>query len=104
MSNAFGKPPVLLLISPGAYAPKFERSMERSGTLELMQSGDFRYGTELDLLGRRQRVEVKHRGGFPDFWSFETRPSEVGSVESEGSGFPKRGAVAQSKLRGGNSS
>lgn len=78
--------------------------MERSGTLELMQSGDFRYGTELDLLGRRQRVEVKHRGGFPDFWSFETRPSEVGSVESEGSGFPKRGAVAQSKLRGGNSS
>ena len=70
----------------GPYSPKFEKWINRGGTVELMPEGHFRYSADIELLGQPQRVSVEYPDGYPDFRPFMTHPSGVRSVEIDVSG------------------
>ena len=70
----------------GPHAPKFEKWINRGGTVELMPEGHFRYSADIDLLGQTQRVSVEYPHGYPDFRPFMTHPSGIRSVEIDVSG------------------
>lgn len=70
----------------GPYSPKFEKWINRGGTVELMPEGHFRYSADIDILGQPQRVSVEYPDGYPDFRPFMTHPSGVRSVEIDVSG------------------
>ena len=73
----------------GPHAPKFEKWINRGGTVELMPEGHFRYSADIDLLGQPQRISVEYPDGYPDFRPFMTHPSGVRAVEIDVSGDPK---------------
>ena len=74
------------ILNAGPNAPRFERWINRGGSVELMPEGHFRYTAEIDVLGQRQRVSVEYPDGYPDFTPFMTHPSGVRSVEFEVTG------------------
>lgn len=74
------------ITNAGPNAPKFERWINRGGTVELMPEGHFRYTAEIDVLGQRQPISVEYPGGYPDFRPFMTHSSRVRSVEIEVTG------------------
>ena len=74
------------ILNAGPNAPRFERWINRGGSVELMSEGHFRYSAEIEVLGQRRRVSVEYPDGYPDFTPFMTHPSGVRSVEIEMTG------------------
>lgn len=70
----------------GPYSPKFEKWINRGGTVELMPEGHFRYTADINFLGRTQRTSVEYPDGYPDFRPFMTHPSGVRAVEIDVTG------------------
>jgi len=70
----------------GPHAPKFEKWINRGGTVELMPEGRFRYTADINFLGRTQRTSVAYPDGYPDFRPFMIHPSDVRTVEMDVTG------------------
>lgn len=88
------------IVNAGPYAPRFERWINRGGTVELMPEGHFRYTAKIDVLGQRQSGSVEYPGGYPDFRPFMTHPSGVRSVEIDVTGDPNTDRLRANAVAG----